>query len=169
MTLGAAPAGAADFAKDIQPILETSCHACHGAKLQMGGLRLDSKKLALAGGKSGAIIEPGKSSNSLLYQRVAGVGDQPRMPMGGKPLEPAELALIRNWIDQGAAWPDVTAESQEALGLHPAQASGLAESRCANWASNPIDRFILARLEKEGLTPSPEADRVTLLRRLASI
>src|SRR5438128_8393327 len=95
-------AGAADFAKDVQPIFENSCYACHGAKLQMGGLRLDSKKPALAGGKSGAIIEPGKSADSLLYRRVAGIGDQPRMPMGGKALEPAQLALIRTWIDQGA-------------------------------------------------------------------
>ena len=81
------PAGAADFIRDVQPIFENSCYACHGAKLQMGGLRLDAKKPAFAGGKSGAIIEPGKSAESLLYRRVAGIGDQPRMPMGGKPLE----------------------------------------------------------------------------------
>src|SRR5206468_390169 len=89
-------AGAADFARDVQPIFESSCYACHGEKLQMGGLRLDSKKLALSGGKSGTVIEPGKSAGSLLYRRVAGIGDQPRMPMGGKPLDAAQLALIRD-------------------------------------------------------------------------
>src|SRR4051812_25672892 len=88
----------ADFAKDVQPILETSCLACHGSKLQMGGLRLDSRKAALA------VIEPGKSADSAFYKRVAGISGQARMPMGGKPLEAGQLAAIRSWIDQGAVW-----------------------------------------------------------------
>ena len=168
ITLGVgASAGATDFARDIQPILESSCYACHGAKLQMGGLRLDSKKLALAGGKSGAIVEPGKPADSLLYRRVAGVGDQPRMPMGGKPLEPAQLALIRNWIDQGAAWPDGTTASKKHWAFTPPKRPALPKVARSDWAANPIDRFILARLEKEKLAPSPQADRVTLLRRLS--
>src|SRR5260370_41695154 len=83
------PASAVDFAKDIQPIFETSCYACHGSKLQMGGLRLDSKKSALAGGQSGAVIDPGKSAESPLYRRLAGIGDKPRLPIGGKPLQPS--------------------------------------------------------------------------------
>src|ERR1700680_4055664 len=89
-----APAIAADFAKDIQPIFEKSCYSCHGPKQQMGGLRLDSKTLALAA------IQPGKPADSTLSRGVAAIGDQPRMPMGGKPLEPAQLAAIRNWIEQ---------------------------------------------------------------------
>src|SRR5216683_6178404 len=86
-----APAGTVDFVKDIQPIFETSCYSCHGAKLQMGGLRLDSKNLALTGGQSGIVIQPGEAAGSVLYRRVAGIGDQPRMPMGGKPLEASKL------------------------------------------------------------------------------
>jgi mono/diheme cytochrome c family protein len=160
-------ADAADFAKDVQPIFESSCYACHGEKLQMGGLRLDSKKLALTGGKSGAVIEPGKAADSLLYRRVAGIGDQPRMPMGGKPLDPAQLALIRDWIDRGASWPDGAVESGKHWAFISPKRPALPKVARANGTANPIDRFILARLEKEGLAPSPQADRVTLLRRLS--
>src|SRR6266481_5995878 len=95
-----------DFLKQIQPILESSCYGCHGPKKQMAGLRFDEKSAALAGGQSGAVIIPGKSVDSPLYRRVAGLGDQPRMPMGGKPLDASQIALIRAWIDQGADWPD---------------------------------------------------------------
>ncbi|HTM48978.1 MAG TPA: PSD1 and planctomycete cytochrome C domain-containing protein [Bryobacteraceae bacterium] len=159
----------ADFVKDVQPILETSCYACHGSKLQMGGLRLDSKKAALAGGQSGASIEPGKAADSLLYKRIAGIGGQARMPMGGKPLEPAQLAAIRSWIDQGAVWPESSANAGEKKhwAYIPPKRPPLPKVTRAGWTANPIDRFILARLEKEGLAPSPEADRITLLRRLS--
>src|SRR5438034_6007525 len=147
------PASAVDFTKDIQPIFETSCYACHGSKLQMGGLRLDDKKTALAGGKSGAVIEPGKSAESTLYRRVAGIGEQPRMPMGGKPLDPAQLALIKNWIDSGAWWPDTAsgAETKKHWAFIPPQRPALPKVAHSGWAENPIDRFILARLEKDGL------------------
>jgi mono/diheme cytochrome c family protein len=104
--LGTAHAQTVDFSRDIQPIFANSCYGCHGAKMQMGGLRLDSKKLAFAGGQSGKSIQPSKSAESILYQRVAGIGEQARMPMGGKPLESGQIAAIRNWIDQGANWPD---------------------------------------------------------------
>src|SRR5258708_22748495 len=139
----------------------------------MGGLGLDSKKSALAGGQSGAVIDPGKSAESALYRRVAGIGDKPRMPMGGKPLDPSQLALIGTWIDSGAAWPDnaETAETRKHWAFIPPQRPTLPKVAPkvprAGWAENPIDRFILARLEKDGLAPSPEADRVTLLRRLS--
>ena len=161
-----------DFVKDIQPIFQKSCYRCHGPKLQMGGLRLDAKKPALAGGQSGKAIQPGSASESPLYKRIAGIGEQPRMPMGGEPLAAAEIALIRAWIDQGAEWPDAASgDVTEVKKKHwafiapsvlPCPRSGMHTGR-----SNPIDNFVLARLEKEGLAPSPEADRVTLLRRLS--
>src|SRR5215813_14250838 len=100
------PSEKIDFSRDIQPIFERSCYGCHGEKQQMAGLRLDSKKLAFAGGQSGKAIVPGKATESHLYQRVAGIGDQARMPMGGQPLAATEIRLIRDWIDQGADWPD---------------------------------------------------------------
>ena len=101
-----------DFTRDIQPVLERSCLSCHGPKLQMGGLRLDSKQVA------SKAIHPGKSAESALYQRVAGIGDQPRMPMGGKPLPAEELARIRTWIDQGAQWPDGVGAESAAVKKH---------------------------------------------------
>ena len=154
VAIGATPAVAApsliDFAGDVQPIFEKSCYACHGSKLQMGGLRLDEKKAALAGGQSGQAIEPGKSAGSLLYRRVAGIGDQPRMPLGGKPLEPSQLAILRAWIDQGAAWPDgvgaQAAESKKHWAFIPPQRPELPPVRNTAWSKNPVDRFILARL-----------------------
>src|SRR5262245_34207908 len=89
-----------DFATDVQPVLEKNCYSCHGAKAQLGGLRLDSKTAAMR------TIEPGNGAGSKIYQRIMGIGDQPRMPMGGKPLDPAQVAAIKTWIDQGAVWPD---------------------------------------------------------------
>ncbi len=94
-----------------------------------------------------------------------------RMPMGGKALAPNQLAAIRAWIDSGAVWPDSataqTAASKKHWAFIPPQRPDLPAVRDAAWSKNPVDRFILARLEKENLAPSPEADRVTLLRRLS--
>ncbi len=160
-----------DFLKQIQPIFESSCYGCHGPKMQMSGLRLSEKAPALAGGQSGAVIIPGKSTDSPLYRRVAGLGDQPRMPMGGKPLDAAQIALIRAWIDQGAEWPESSAKELVPVQKHwayiPPKRPPLPKVVNARWPKNAIDYFILARLEREKLTPSPEADRVTLLRRLS--
>ena len=160
-----------DFLKRIQPIFVSSCYTCHGAKMQMSGLRLDEKSAALAGGQSGTVIIPGKSADSLLYRRVAGLTDQPRMPMGEKPLDSSSIELIRAWIDQGAEWPDSFATEVVAVQKHwayiPPKRPALPKVGNASWPKNAIDNFVLARLEREKLTPSPEADRVTLLRRLS--
>jgi hypothetical protein len=160
---------APDFARDIQPIFERSCYACHGSKQQMAGLRLDSKKIAFEGGLSKGVIKPGDPEKSPLYQRIAALTDQPRMPMGGE-LPAAEIELIGRWIRQGAPWPEDSSISAAAVSKHWAF---IAPQRPAppdaaeNWAKNPIDRFLLARLEKENLKPSPEADKITLLRRVS--
>jgi mono/diheme cytochrome c family protein len=165
-----APSPQIDFAQQVYPIFQKSCQGCHGAKMQMGGLRLDAKANVFAGGQSGKIIQPGDTAHSSLYQRVAGLGDQPRMPMGGK-LKPEEIEIIRAWIQQGAAWPDdvglQTAVVKKHWAFLPPVRPALPEVKNTAWVANPIDRFILVRLEKEGLTPSPEADRVTLLRRVS--
>jgi mono/diheme cytochrome c family protein len=160
-----------DFIRDIQPIFRASCDGCHGARKQMGNLRLDSKQIALA-----KVIVPGKAVESPLYQRVAGIGDQARMPMGGDPLKKEQIELIRRWIDEGADWPGesvsgASSNPQSAIPPHWAYIAplrpALPKVKNTAWAKHPIDLFILARLEKEGLKPSPEADRVTLLRRLS--
>ncbi|MGH9802035.1 MAG: DUF1549 domain-containing protein, partial [Blastocatellia bacterium] len=155
-----------DFARDIQPIFAASCARCHGEKKQAAGLRLDSKKIALA-----KVIKPGKAVESELYRRVAGLGDQARMPMGGKPLSAEQIALIKTWIEQGAQWPEESQISNSKSQTHWAFIAPIRpitpKVTNASWVRNPIDAFVLARLEKEGLKPSPEADRVTLLRRLS--
>ncbi|HWB98770.1 MAG TPA: PSD1 and planctomycete cytochrome C domain-containing protein [Bryobacteraceae bacterium] len=152
-----------DFAKDIQPIFEKSCYGCHGPKQQMASLRLDLP--------AAKVVQPAKPEESVLYQRITGAGDQARMPMGGKPLPPEQIALIKTWIEQGAQWPENAATPVTAAPRHWAfiapQRPALPEVKQGDWVKNPIDRFILAHLEKENLAPSPEADRVTLLRRLS--
>src|SRR5260221_13289592 len=79
---GGAAGAKIDYSRDIQPVLEKSCYSCHGAKMQMAGLRLDLKSAAMAGGQSGAVILPGKAAERARYRRIAGGGDQRRRPMG---------------------------------------------------------------------------------------
>ena len=167
---------AVDFARDIQPILESQCYECHGPKKSKADLRLDGRGRAMAGGETGAAIVPGNSEKSLIVRRVLGLDDEDRMPKDGDPLTGAQIALIRTWIDQGAAWPEtgVSARGAQAAPEEPKHWAyrrparpALPEIRTADWARNPIDRFILARLEKEGLKPSPEAALETLVRRVS--
>ena len=160
-----------DFIKEIRPLFEQSCYSCHGEKVQMGGLRLDSRKLAFDGGLSGKTIRPGSAVESSLYQRIAGIGEQARMPMGKDPLPADQIQIVRNWIDQGADWPEgvgaASAEIKKHWAYIPPKRSELPKISNVAWVANPVDRFVLARLDKEKLAPSPEADRVTLLRRLS--
>ena len=155
----------ADFQRDVQPIFEKSCFSCHGEKLQMGGLRLDSAALAAK------TIQPGKSADSTLYQRVAGLGEQARMPMGGKPLDAAQIAAIKAWIDEGAKWPESAAAKPVEIKKHWAYIAPLRPAlppvSKKDWVRTPVDRFVLARLDQESLAPSPEADRAALLRRVS--
>src|SRR5215813_12667310 len=95
-----------DFRRDVEPILRANCYQCHGAKKASAQLRLDDKELAMKGGISGAVIIPGNSKDSRLMKRVLGEGDEARMPLGGAPLNANQLELIREWIDQGAVWPE---------------------------------------------------------------
>ena len=161
-----------DFTHDVQPILAKSCEGCHGPKLQLGGLRLDARDAALAGGQSGKAIESGSAEKSNLYTRITGKGDQARMPMGAKPLPPEQLETIRLWLEQGANWPQsvnasVTIPVKKHWAFIPPVRPATPTVQNAAWPRNPIDSFILARLEKESLTPSPEANKYTLLRRLS--
>src|SRR5215469_13204553 len=141
---------APDYARDIQPIFEKNCYSCHSEKLQSGGLRLDKPESAFAK------IAPGKPADSELYRRVAGIGDAKRMPLGGK-LDDSQIALIRTWIE--------TAKRPKHWAFVPPVRPTVPTVKNASWVRNPIDAFVLARLESEGLRPSPEADRATLLRR----
>jgi cytochrome c553 len=161
--LPAPAAGRVDFAKDVRPIVQAFCVGCHGATKQKGGLRLDSRAAALRGGA----VVPGKGADSPLVRRVAGLGDEARMPPQGKGLTRRQIALLRAWIDQGAAWP-ASAAGQPAGGhwayrrlARPAVPA--VKDRAA--LANPIDAFVQARLEAAHLSPAPPADRRTLIRR----
>jgi hypothetical protein len=167
--LSALPAAAAvDFARDVKPIFDRSCASCHGGKLQLGQLRLDARNIVLEGGVSGKTVVAGKPGESELYRRVAGVGERARMPMGGE-LAAAEIATIREWIEEGALWPEDVGAQVSELEKHwafiPPVRPDLPKVKNEAWVKNPIDRFILARLEQEGLAPSPPAGRTTRMRR----
>jgi hypothetical protein len=158
-----------DFTRDIQPVLQASCYRCHSAQMQMGALRLDAKGAALAGGASGPAILPGRSADSGIVKRLTNPDPKQRMPFGAQPLPAAQIDLIRRWIDEGAGWPDAPAAGGSAAGKHwayvkPARPP-VPKVKDPAWAG-PIDAFVRARLEKEGLAPAPEANRETLLRRL---
>ncbi len=166
-----APPPEVDFVRDVQPILKRSCYGCHGAAQQLGGLRLDARDTTFKGGVSGPSVIPEHSADSTLYQRVAGLGDQARMPMGAKPLPAEQIAILKRWIDAGAKWPDGVGAQVSEVKKHwafiPPQRPAQPTVSQPAWVRNPIDAFILARLDKEQLKPSPAADRITLLRRLS--
>jgi cytochrome c553 len=166
-----AAARTVDFERDIRPILTRSCLRCHGAKKQEGGLRLHAKAPALAGGDSGAAIVPGKGAESRLVRYVAGLDEDHVMPPEGAaaPLTEEQVGLLRAWIDQGATWPEAGAAAgngSDHWAFRKPIRRDLPAVKHAAWPRTPIDRFVLARLEKEGLEPSPEAGRETLLRRV---
>jgi hypothetical protein len=175
-----APAHAApqavDFTRDIAPIFKQYCYECHDANGDgRDDLRLDSPDLIRRGGASGPVILPGKSADSYLIHRVLGLGGEERMPKGKDPLPATLIALLRAWIDQGATMPEtspseVAQAADSAAPKHWAYVKPIRPepplTKNVNWARTPIDRFILARLEQEGLSPSAEAARATLLRRV---
>ena len=165
-----------DFAQDVQPILHSRCHTCHGPSKQTNGLRLDQKEAALQGGYSGRVIVPGSSAQSKLVQRVASTNDDFRMPPIGPRLTAKEIATLTSWIDQGAKWPLAPpAVTQEAApsqkkqhwSFQPVRRPTAPRVRRLAWVRNPIDAFVLAKLESKGISPAPEADRATLIRRLS--
>jgi mono/diheme cytochrome c family protein len=168
----AAPAaGRVDYLREVKPLLAKHCVSCHGPQKQRSGLRLDTAAGALKGGNAGPAVVPGHSDQSRLIQAVRGEADVAAMPPKGPRLAGSEIALLRAWIDAGAGAPAGEAENTASgnsrhWAFRPLVRPDLPAVRNAGWVRNPIDRFILARLEKEGVAPSPEAERPTLARRL---
>ena len=157
-----------DFVREVEPILKASCVECHGADKQKGDLRLDNREAAMRGGTNGASIVPHDHARSLLIKRVLGEGDDPRMPKKKDPLSEQQIALLARWIDQGANWPEsatAAAKAKRWSYIAP-RAIAVPAVKDKGWIRNPIDAFILERLEHEGLAPEGEADRATLLRRV---
>jgi hypothetical protein len=161
-----------DFARDVLPILKSRCFACHDGRKHKADLRLDIKARALRGGESGKpAIVPGKSAQSELIRRITSTEHDEVMPPEGERLPAAQVRVLREWINAGAPWPAALAGEDAAWKNHWAFRApvrpGLPDIKDKGWMRNPLDRFVRARLEKEGLTPTPEADQITLLRRLS--
>jgi len=157
-----------DYLREVKPIFTENCCRCHGASQQKAGLRLDTAALALKGGDTGPAFKPGNSVQSLLVQALKGTHpDISRMPYKKPRLPDGQIALIERWINEGAKAPaDEVPEVKKHWAFIPPTRPTLPQITQTNWPRNAIDNFILARLEKEGLTPSPEADRITLIRRV---
>jgi hypothetical protein len=162
-----------DYARDVAPLLERSCLRCHGATKHKAGLSLHTRAKAVTGGDSGPAVVPGKSDESLLIEAAARIDESSAMPPegSGDPLSAEEVGVLRAWIDQGAKWADNADSAESDAPKHWAfvapQSPAVPAVAHAAAVRNPIDAFVLARLEKEGVEPSPEADRRALIRRLA--
>ncbi len=155
-----------DFNRDIRPLLSDRCLHCHGLdkKQRKGRLRLDQREFALEEADSGfAAIVPGDADESELMLRLLETDETMRMPpksYGKERFTPEQVALFARWINQGA-------EYEPHWAFKPLARPEPPKLKDANYSEHPIDRIVLARLEQQGIAPSPEADRVTLIRRLA--
>ena len=149
-----------DFNRDIRPIFNSQCMSCHGGVKQASNVSFSYRDQALGKGKSGRpVIVPGNPRASELMARITSGDPEIRMPLHGAPLPQAQIDLLRQWIKEGAEWENYWA-------FVPPKPQALPKVR-EGWARQPLDRFILARLEKEKLAPSPEADKAELLRRVS--
>src|SRR5438094_3215194 len=166
------------FEKSVRPILAANCFECHGPDKQKAKLRLDARSLMMEGGDSGPVIVPGNPKASLLIQAIHYPEDGPKMPPKGK-LSATEIALLTEWIQQGAPWPETTApiraaakavkitpRDREFWSFQPLSHPALPAVKHKEWAKTAIDRFLVAALEANGLSPAAPADRRTLIRRV---
>jgi len=163
-----APA-AVDYERDIKPLFHERCSACHSRLKQKGGLRLDAGALIHKGGKDGPAIVPGRSAESALLKRVLATDADERMPPEGKPLTSEEVALLGSWIDHGAPFPTneiVPPTPSEHWAFQRVRRPAVPAVKRPDWPRNPIDHFILARLEARGWAPAPPATPRAWLRRV---
>ena len=159
----AAPERVVDFAREVRPILSDNCFSCHGPDegTRQRGLRLDVREGLFEdrGRLGGPVVVAGAAADSRLFQRLVTESSRLRMPRGADPLTGEQIETLRLWIDQGAEWETHWA-------FIPPERPALPPVSDPEWVRNPIDHFVLARLDAEGLGPSAEADRATLLRRV---
>ena len=162
------------FEVDVRPILKAHCWQCHGEEKELhGGMDARLVRFLLKGGESGAAILPGDHAASLLYQRLA----SGEMPPGKKKVTPEELERIAKWIDAGATTARIepetlaigdtfTDEERQHWSFQPVTKPVIPDVTHSELIRTPIDAFLLARLESQDLSFSPEAGRETLLRRI---
>src|SRR5439155_5218287 len=156
--------GEADFSRDVLPIFSDNCFKCHGPdeKARKAKLRLDTKEGTFRSKDGVTVIVPGDSKKSELVRRISNTDPDDVMPppKSNRKLTAKQIELLTRWVDQGAKW-----------GLHwafvPPQRPPIPKIKNTRWPRNPIDYFIVSRLEKEGLAPSPEARKERWLRRVS--
>jgi uncharacterized protein DUF1553/uncharacterized protein DUF1549/cytochrome c len=173
-----APAICADpadtFESRVRPLLAKNCYSCH-TDARMGGLQLDTREHALAGGKSGPVIVPGDPAKSRMVTAISYTDPKLKMPPSGK-LAEGDIEILTNWIKDGAVWPagtpkisgpqyTITNEQRAFWAFQPVRRVPPPRPRDAKWARNDIDRFLLAKLESKRLKPAGAADKRTLIRR----
>ncbi len=159
-----------DYLRDVKPILARRCYACHGALKRKAGLRLDTAASIHKGGDGGPAVEPGKAIESLLVDRITDPDESFRMPPEGDPLADDEVAKVRAWIDAGAPLPrteEPQKDPRDHWAFRPPVRPDVPDVANSGWVRNPIDAFLAAEHERRGLTPAPDTDRATLLRRVA--
>jgi hypothetical protein len=170
------------FESKVRPVLVEHCGSCHGPEKPKGGLRLDSRSAALAGGDSGPAVVPGNLEESLLLLAISYEDDFLKMPPKGK-LTREQIADLTGWVRMGAPWPGasneqaapvarqgpraVTDEDRRHWAFQPIRRPGVPETTRRDWVRNPVDAFVLSRLEARGLGPNPPATRQQLIRRVA--
>jgi hypothetical protein len=159
------------FASKVAPIFRERCVRCHHGKKAKGGLDLTARRGLMDGGASGTVVVPGKADKSFLVEQIS--GPKPKMPREGKPLGKDQVAAIRQWIDQGAPWPDSLTLAPRSIdsndiwwSLRPLRRPAVPRVKDPSWVRTPIDAFVLASLEARGMKPSGPADRATLIRRV---
>ncbi|HEY1192287.1 MAG TPA: DUF1549 domain-containing protein, partial [Gemmata sp.] len=172
---GAEPVDTEFFEKKVRPILVANCTSCHDAKKQKGGLRLDRKAAFAHGGDNGPAVKPGAPEKSLLIE-VVGYNSEIKMPPKGK-LSAADIATLTEWVKGGAPWPDDGGapgpgplpgppnRAKTHWSFQPIKRPTVPPSANQGLVTNPIDAFLLAKLEKEGLTFAPRAEKRALIRR----
>jgi len=167
------PFSAADirfFESEVRPVLLNNCAGCHNAKLRTSGLSIETREDILQGGNRGEAASPGLPRESRLIQAVR-QQDALRMPPGGK-LAPGEISALVRWVEMGLPWPSQSAAAPSASrasghwSFQPIKRPTEPAVSDASWVRNPIDQFILARLDRTALKPSPEAEKATLIRRV---
>ena len=168
------------FEAKVRPLLVDQCLKCHGPAKQKGGLRLDSRAAVLSGGDSGPALVAGKPEESLIVQAVKQEDDGPKMPPSKK-LSPEQVGVLETWVKLGAPWPGEVAGATAAAkkagfaikdsdrahwAFQPVARPAIPPVKDAAWVANPIDSFILAKLEANGLKPNPPASKHALMRRV---
>jgi len=159
-----------DFEKQVWPILQSNCFDCHGEAIHEGNLRLDAKTLAFRGGITGIGIVSGKPDQSPLYLRLVTAAEGERMPAEREALAEDQIDVIRQWIEQGAKWPDSVGSDATEISRHWAYVSPsrpeLPMVSDFQWPLNPLDYFILQKLDSKGISPSSRIDQRRLVRRV---